>query len=78
MADNKRKQVVEDLRALSDQELADTLHSERRKLYELKTLLVMQQKLDNTAAVPQTRKMIARILTLQKERALAASRTGGG
>ncbi len=77
MADKRRKQIIEDLRGLSDQDLLEALHTERRKLYDLRTQNIMRQ-LDNTAALPQTRKQIARILTLQKERALAASRTGGG
>ncbi len=77
MADKRRKQIIEDMRGLSDQDLLEALHNERRKLYDLRTQNIMRQ-LDNTAALPQTRKQIARILTLQKERALAASRTGGG
>ena len=35
MAEKKLKQVVEELRGMSDQELADALANERRKLYEL-------------------------------------------
>ena len=71
MAEKKLKQVVEELRGMSDQELADALANERRKLYELNSRNVTRQ-LDNTAAIPYTRKMIARILTLQGEREKAA------
>ena len=71
MAEKKLKQVVEELRGLSDQELADALSNERRKLYDLHSRNTTKQ-LENTAAIPYTRKMIARILTLQAERTKAA------
>ena len=71
MAEKKLKQVVEELRNMSDLELADALANERRKLYDLYSRNVTRQ-LENTAAIPYTRKMIARILTLQSERAKAA------
>jgi ribosomal protein L29 len=70
MAEKKLKQVVEELRGMSDQELTDALANERRKLYELHSRNVTRQ-LENTAAIPYTRKMIARILTLQTERTKA-------
>jgi large subunit ribosomal protein L29 len=71
MAEKKLRQVVDELRNLSDTELADALANERRKLYELHSRNVTKQ-LENTAAIPYTRKMIARILTLQTERQKAA------
>ena len=37
MAEKKLKQVVEDLRGMSDQELTDALANERRKLSGLAT-----------------------------------------
>jgi len=71
MAEVKRKQIIEDLRNLSDQELVAALANERRKLYDLRTQ-GMVRKVENTAAAPHSRKQIARILTLQKERSMAS------
>ena len=71
MAEKKRKHLVEDLRSLSDQELVVALANERRKLYELRTQNIIKQ-IENTAAAPHSRKQIARILTLQKERSMAS------
>ena len=71
MAEMKRKQIVEDLRNLSDQELVDALANERKKLYDLRTQNIIKQ-VENTAAAPHSRKQIARILTLQKERSMAS------
>jgi large subunit ribosomal protein L29 len=75
MPEKKRKPMLEELRGLSDQELADALSNERRKLYELRTQTQTRQ-LENVAAVPQTKKQIARILTLQNERAMATASEG--
>jgi large subunit ribosomal protein L29 len=70
MPDKKRKAVVEELRGLNDQELADALHNERRRLYDLRTQSITKQ-LENVAAIPHAKKQIARILTLQRERQTA-------
>jgi large subunit ribosomal protein L29 len=67
----KHKDNLETLRGLSDEELTDTLANERRKLYELRSQNVTKQ-LENTAALSQSKKQIARLLTLQHERQLAA------
>jgi len=75
MPEKKRKPMLEELRGLSDQELVDALSNERRKLYELRTQTQTRQ-LENTSAVPQTKKQIARILTLQNERAMATASEG--
>jgi large subunit ribosomal protein L29 len=75
MAEKKRRVVLEEFRNLSDDELVDALANERRKLYELRTNSVTRQ-LENTAAIPQTKKQIARILTLQNERARAEAAKG--
>jgi large subunit ribosomal protein L29 len=75
MPEKKRKPMLEELRGLSDQELVDALSNERRKLYELRTSAQTRQ-LENTSAVPQTKKQIARILTLQNERAMATASEG--
>ncbi len=71
MPEKKHRQNLDDLRDLGDMELADSLANERRKLYEAKTKNVTKQ-LENTAAIGNIRKQIARILTLQSERQTAA------
>jgi len=67
MAEKKHNDVMEDLRNQSDEELVISLANERRKMYEMKARHVTKQ-LDNTVVIPQTRKQIARILTIQRER----------
>ena len=71
MPEKKRLQVIDELRNMNDQELVDTLANERRKLYEARTKNITKQ-LENTAAIGNIRKQIARVLTLQRERELAA------
>jgi large subunit ribosomal protein L29 len=71
MPEKKHKQNVEDLRSLGEQELTDALSNERRKLYEARGKNVTRQ-LENTAAIRNIKKQIARILTLQNERLTAA------
>ena len=62
---------IDEVRALSDQELVE-------KVYELKSDLMtlrFQQKtgnLDNGKKITEVRKSIAKVLTIQKERQLAA------
>ncbi|NLI00928.1 MAG: 50S ribosomal protein L29 [Chthonomonadales bacterium] len=73
MAEEKRRAKMERLRDLSDRELADELRKQRERLFSLRRENVTRQ-LENTAAIPETKKEIARILTLMRERAL----TGGG
>ncbi len=67
MAEEKRQALMERLRGLSDQELADELANERRRLFNLRRENVTRQ-LDNVAAIHVARKQIARLLTLQSER----------
>jgi large subunit ribosomal protein L29 len=71
MAQEKLRETRERLRNLTDQELGDELSNERRKLYDLRTNNTTRQ-LENTAAISRVKKQIARILTLQRERELAA------
>jgi len=73
MPQEKRSPMLERLRNLTDRELADELQKQRERLFTLRRDNVSRQ-LDNSAAIPQTRKMIARILTLQRERVLAVVR----
>ena len=67
MPEKKRGANLDHLRNLSDHELADELGNTRLKLFNLRRENTTRQ-LENTAAIPQTKKQIARILTLQKER----------
>jgi large subunit ribosomal protein L29 len=71
MPEIKHRQNLDTLRNLNDHELADTLANERRKLYEARGKNVTRQ-LENTAAIGNIKKQIARILTLQRERERAA------
>jgi len=56
---------------MTDQELAEELRRQRERLFNLRRENVTRQ-LENTAAIPETKKEIARILTLMRERQLAA------
>ena len=67
MPEKKHAQIVEELRNLSDDELIDALANARRTLYDLHSRNVTRQ-LENKAAIPATKKQIARIYTLQRER----------
>ena len=70
MAQEKLKATRERLRNLNELELRDELANERRKLYEVRSQNTTRQ-LDNTAAISQVKKQIARILTIQRERELS-------
>ncbi len=74
MAEEKRRAKLERLRDLSDRELADELKKQRERLFTLRRENVTRQ-LENTAAIPATKKEIARILTLMNERAAAGQRS---
>ncbi|NUQ71107.1 MAG: 50S ribosomal protein L29 [Chthonomonadales bacterium] len=69
MADEKHRTKLERLRGLSDQELTDELRKQRERLFNLRRENVTRQ-LENTASLPATKKEIARILTLMRERAV--------
>lgn len=71
MAEEKRRTRLERLRNMTDQELAEELRRQRERLFNLRRENVTRQ-LENTAAIPETKKEIARILTLMRERELAA------
>ena len=71
MPEEKLKVSLERLRNLGDQELADELANTRLRLFNLRRENTTKQ-LENTAAISHTRKYIARILTLQRERQIAA------
>ena len=64
-------------RGLSEKELADELASARRHLYDLRFQLATRQ-LTDYSQISQTRKDIARLLTVQTERKLGAAPAGRG
>jgi large subunit ribosomal protein L29 len=72
MAEEKIRAKLERLRNLSDQELVDELRKQRERLFQLRRRNVTRQ-LDNVSSIPETKRDIARILTLQTERAIAGS-----
>ena len=63
-------------RALSDQELLAELAQARRQLYDLRFQLATRQ-LSDYSQIAQTRRSIARLLTVQTERELGTG-TGAG
>jgi large subunit ribosomal protein L29 len=62
-------------RSLSDQELRDELVSARRHLYDLRFQLATRQ-LTDYSQIEQTRRAIARLLTVQTERQVAGAAAG--
>jgi large subunit ribosomal protein L29 len=62
-------------RSLSEQELAQELASARRHLYDLRFQLATRQ-LTDYSQISQTRKDIARLLTVQTERKLDGGSAG--
>jgi len=63
-------------RTLSEQELLDELASARRHLYDLRFQLATRQ-LTDYSQISQTRKDIARLLTVQTERKLEGGAASG-
>ena len=63
-------------RSLSEQELAEELVSARRHLYDLRFQLATRQ-LTDYSQISQTRRDIARLLTVQTERRLQAGSASG-
>ena len=60
-----------EIRALSDEELAKKLEDGRAELFNLRFQMATSQ-LDNTARVKNVKKDIARLLTEQRARQIAA------
>ncbi len=71
MAELKIKQVREQLRQMTDDELRQEVAANRAALYDYRRRNAMRQ-LENTAAIRVARKQIARALTILRERELAA------
>ncbi len=63
-------------RELSDQELLAELATARRQLYDLRFQLATRQ-LSDYSQIAQTRRSIARLLTVQTERELGAGAGAG-
>jgi len=61
---------AEDLRGLTDADLAARLESIYHELFNVRFRLATRQ-LDNNRELPRVRKTIARIKTIQRERELA-------
>ena len=61
-----------EIRELTDAQLADKLKEMRAELFNLRFQMATSQ-LDNTARVKQVKKDIARLLTEQRAREIAAS-----
>ncbi len=72
MAELKKKEIRERLRNLTDDELHQEITAQNASLYELRRRNLMRQ-LDNTTAIRDARKQIARVLTILRERELVAS-----
>ncbi len=73
MAEFKIKQVREQLREMSDEELHQEVAAQRASLYDFRRRNAMRQ-LDNTAAIHTARKQVARVLTILREREIAAQK----
>jgi len=65
-----------ELRDLTDEELREKEAEFKRKLFMLRFQIATGQQ-DNTAALKQTKKDIARVKTILRERELARQRGGG-
>jgi large subunit ribosomal protein L29 len=63
-----------ELRELPDDELAQRLSDEREELFNLRFQIVTGQ-LDNPRRIKEVKREIARILTVMREREIAASQT---
>ena len=66
------------VREMSDKELEDALREAKQDLWSARFALSTRQ-LNDTSSIPRTRRQIARILTVQRERATrVAAGTGKG
>jgi large subunit ribosomal protein L29 len=67
----KSKQKIDELRALSDADLASEMEDAFRQLFTVRIQLTTRQ-ISNTAEPRKLKHKIARIKTVQRERELAA------
>jgi large subunit ribosomal protein L29 len=73
MAELKIREVREQLRQMTDEQLHQEVAANRAALFDYRRRNAMRQ-LQNTAAIRDARKQIARALTILRERQLAAER----
>jgi len=64
---------IDKVREKSDAELEEALRQAKQDLWSARFALSTRQ-LSDTSTIPQTRRAIARILTVQRERKTAASK----
>jgi large subunit ribosomal protein L29 len=72
MARRKKKERADELRSMSDEDLAKELAETYRRLFTVRLQLSTRQQL-NTSERAKVQRQIARIRTLQRERELAAA-----
>jgi len=77
MARRKSKERAEELRTMDDAKLSAELSDAYKRLFTLRLQLTTRQN-TNTAETAKTRRQIARIRTIQRERELAAAFSEGG
>jgi len=65
---------MKDMRRLSDSELADRLREARAELFDAKFKLATRQ-LKNFSSLPRTRRKIAQLLTIVRERTAGEAET---
>ncbi len=64
---------VEEIRKMSDEELSNELASLKEELFKLRFQHATNQ-LDNPAQIAQVKRDIARVLTIKREKQLAANK----
>jgi len=67
MANLKLKEVREQLRSMTNEELVNEVAAQRANLYHMRRKVALRQ-LEDTAAIHTARKQIARALTILRER----------
>lgn len=72
MAGRRKKERADELRALSDEKLANELNEAYRRLFSVRLQLATRQQ-TNTSERAKVQRQIARIRTIQRERELAAA-----
>jgi ribosomal protein L29 len=71
MADKKTKQRLIELRSASETELSAAVESARRNIYTIKRQRI-SKPIENIKEIRNNRKEIARILTIKRQREIAA------
>ena len=77
MAGRKSKERADELRQMSDEELAKELNETYRRLFTLRLQLATRQQ-TNTSEKAKVTRQIARLRTLQRERELQAAYAAQG